>query len=182
MAGRMEKDSVCLGRDALLEGGDMHVFVSYTRVKEALDGISVLVSRLSNELKLREPGSEVFLDTANLSGGSHYPVELEKRLQRSDVLLVLMSPAWLASQWCRREFLIFTRDMSDDRRLHRILPVLWVRTPQLEQTGDDRIARQLSLIQCVDWSSLRFEDWSAPPSKRAISTLAETALQLRADR
>lgn len=77
--------------------------------------------------------------------------------------------------------MIFTRDMGDAGRLHRILPVLWVKTPQLRPTTTDKIAEQLNGIQCGDWSSLRFENWDTPPSKLAISSLAKSALALCED-
>ena len=106
----------------------MQIFLSYTRNKDQFNKVSDFRQRLHMELDIRDPGSKIFQDTINLNDGAHFPEELARELDASDVLLALVSPAWLASQWCRKEFSTFTNDATDTIRLHRILSVLWVDT------------------------------------------------------
>ena len=86
----------------------MRAFLSYTRAKDQFNAVSRFREHLTQELQLLEVTAAVFQDTSNLGGGSHFPQELETELKRSDILVVLLSPAWLQSDWCRREFEIFT--------------------------------------------------------------------------
>ena len=103
---------------------------------------------------------------------------LTRGAARSDVLLVLMSPAWLQSEWCRREFSTFTDDATDAARLHRILPVLWVDTPELNPRSLDLVARTMANISYADWRDLRYESWEESKNQRQIGKLAESAISL----
>lgn len=113
-----------------------------------------------------------------MSSGQHFPEELERELRNADVLLVLVSPAWLQSDWCKREFSTFTVNATDSSRLHRILPVLWVDTPDLVPTSMDVIARTLASINYSDWRGLRYESLDAPDSQRQLGKLAESIVKL----
>ena len=152
----------------------MNVFLSYTRLKDQFNKVSDFRERLQNELEMREPTSKVFQDSHNLREGQHFPEELEAAVRAADVLLILMSPAWLKSDWCRREFEVF--NSSDDRRLrlHRIVPVLWVQTPELAASSQDPVARQLAQINYADWRAHRYESWEDPNTQRLIGKLAES--------
>jgi hypothetical protein len=127
---------------------------------------------------MRSPGATVFQDTHNLIDGQHFPEELERALRQADVFLVLVSPAWLSSDWCRKEFGIFTAEATDSNRLHRILPVLWVNTPELTPKSLDVVARSLALINYSDWRDLRYENWEDTKSQRQVGKLAESAIAL----
>jgi hypothetical protein len=156
----------------------MQVFLSYTRNKNHFNKVSAFRERLYGELDVRAPGSRIFQDTNNLHDGAHFPEELGRELEASDVLLALVSPAWLQSEWCRREFSMFTNDATDTVRLHRILPVLWVDTPQLDLRSMDLIARTMAGISYSDWRDLRYESWDDPRNQRQIGILAKSALAL----
>ena len=156
----------------------MKVFLSYTRSKDAFHKVSDLRDRIEAELAMRLPGSQVFQDTKQIHEGEHFPEALVNELSNSDVLLVLLSPAWLASVWCRREYSLFTQDGSNIDRLHRILPVLWVATPQLVPTSQDPIARALADIHYSNWTRFRYGRWDDPDIQEQIGNLAERALVL----
>jgi hypothetical protein len=156
----------------------MKIFLSYTRAKDQFNKVSSFRDRLESELSMRSPGAVVFQDARHLSDGQHFPEELDKALRTSDVFLVLVSPAWLQSEWCRREFSIFTAQATDSGRLHRILPVLWVDTPALSRESLDVVAKTLASINYSDWRDLRYENWDAPQNQRQLGKLAESAIAL----
>jgi hypothetical protein len=156
----------------------MNIFLSYTREKDQFQKVSAFRERLAVEVEMRLPGSRVFQDKQHLLEGSHFPEALTAELQRSEVLLVLMSPAWLHSEWCRREFSTFTDDATDNARLHRILPVLWVDTPELNPRSLDLVARTMANISYSDWRDLRYESWEDSKNQRQIGKLAECAIAL----
>lgn len=156
----------------------MNVFLSYTRLKDQFNKVSQFRERLQSELELRDPGSHVFQDKHNLRDGQHFPEELETAVHAADVFLALVSPAWLQSEWCRKEFALFTSNGSDTSRLHRIVPVLWVDTPELRSTSLDLIARTLAVINYSDWRELRYEGLADPATQRLVGKLAENLVAL----
>ena len=158
----------------------MQVFLSYTRLKDQFGAISAFYARLENELKQIAPGSTIFFDKTNLVEGKHFPEELKVALARTDVLVPLLSPAWLQSEWCRREFETFTSGCRDLVKLHCILPVLWVATPQVSTQSSDPIAQALAPIHYADWKDLRHESWSNPQNLRQVAKLAEAIANLAA--
>ena len=127
---------------------------------------------------MRAGDADVFQDTTHLTEGQHFPEGLDKALQRSDVFLALVSPAWLRSEWCRREFTTFTVDATDAARLHRILPVLWVDTPELSPKSLDVVAKVLANINYSDWRELRYENWDAAANQRQVGKLADSIVSL----
>ena len=156
----------------------MQVFLSYTRIKDQFNAVTDFHAHLENELKQSAPGTSVFFDKRNLNDGGHFPDELSAELQQADVLIPLLSPAWLQSDWCRREFELFTSDRQDVGRLHRVLPVLWVATPQVSAQSTDPIARALASIQRPDWTQRRHESWTNPNKLANMAKLAESTASL----
>jgi TIR domain len=156
----------------------MKIFLSYTRKKDQFQKVSSFRERLEHEVEMRSPGSRVFQDTEHLLDGSHFPEVLAAELKGADVLLVLVSPAWLQSEWCRREFSLFTDDATDSTRLHRILPVLWVDTPEMNSRSLDLVARTMANISYSDWRDLRYENWDDSKNQRQVGKLAECAIAL----
>ena len=156
----------------------MKLFLSYTRKKDQFLKVSSFRERLEVEVEMRSPGSRVFQDKQHLLEGSHFPEVLAAELKGADVLLALVSPAWLQSEWCRREFSLFTDDATDSMRLHRILPVLWVDTPEMNPRSLDLVARTMANISYSDWRDLRYENWDDSKNQRQVGKLAESAIAL----
>ena len=156
----------------------MNIFLSYTHKKDQFLKVSAFRDRLEVEIEMRSPGSRVFQDKKHLLEGSHFPEVLEAEINCADVLLILMSPAWLQSDWCRREFHIFTNNATDNDRLHKILPVLWVNTPELKINADDPVAKTIANINYSDWRDLRYESWDDSTNQRQVGRLAAAALAL----
>ena len=81
----------------------MNLFLSYIRSKDDFNAVSEFATHLENEIKGREPASTVFQDES-IGTGQVWPDVLRAKLAAADVLLVLVSPAYLLSEWCRKEF------------------------------------------------------------------------------
>jgi len=154
----------------------MKIFLSYTRTKDLFQKVSAFRERLEAEIGIRVPGSKVFQDKEHIQEGDHFPEVLTTELAKSDILLVLVSPAWLQSEWCRREFALFTDAGANTNRVHRILPVLWVDTPDMHNESHDSVARTLASINYADWRNLRYKSWAA--SQKEIGRLADRAVSL----
>lgn len=131
----------------------MRVFLSYTRTKDAFGGATAFRKHLEAELKLLEPAASVFQDT-RIEAGDDWAQELEDQVNKADVLLALISPAWRTSDWCRKEFDLFTRkETLLGRAAPRVLPVLWVSSGP-DENGDPNTL-DLRRVQYADWRELR---------------------------
>jgi hypothetical protein len=152
----------------------MKVFISYTRTKDEFAAVSDFVRHFSNELNLLDPESTVFYDKKGLEAGDVYPEDLENELDNSDLLVILVSPAWLSRAWCRREYEHFAA--KEHKR--RVVPILWVTTPQLNTHADDAIARGLAPIVYDDWRDLRHKKWDDEVIRTRVAKLAERVVSL----
>jgi TIR domain/NACHT domain len=159
----------------------MKAFISYTRDKDEFEAISDFRRHFANELRQILPYSTVFQDNENIDAGDVLPERLKREVLAAELLVILISPAWLASKWCRWEFELFTAKEQDNGRSPRVLPVLWVTTYQLDSPGDDHIAQQLSSIKYADWRELRHEDWKNATIRKEIARLAERAKTIMCD-
>jgi hypothetical protein len=105
------------------------VFISYSRPD------SHLAARLAS--RLSEAGADVFLDS-NLAAGANFSQVLVEAIDRSDYVVALVSPDYLASDWAQGEL---AAALSSRKR---VLPVL-VRPTVVEGP--------LSYIQFLDATS-----------------------------
>ena len=87
------------------------VFISYARK----DG-APLAQRLQRDLS--EQGFDAWLDTERLVGGAIWTTEIERAIDKSGVLLALMTPGSYVSEICRAE------QLRSLRRGKRVIPLL----------------------------------------------------------
>ena len=62
--------------------------------------------------EFRDLGPErpkVWRDTRRIADGAQFTPEIEDALKSASVLLVILSPNWLASTWCKRELETFAK-------------------------------------------------------------------------
>ena len=156
----------------------MKAFISYTREKDAHDKfVSKFRDHLETELRLRRRSATVFMDKTGIPPGLSFPAALDAALKDADVLIVLLSPAWLESTWCRRELERFVEFKSEQARFPAVLPLLWVPV-DLDSHPTDKLARFLAPIQYLDWTDLRKRRWGIYPLKDATDKLAQSMFAL----
>jgi WD40 repeat protein len=90
---------------------DHRVFISYAR-KDA----APLAQRLQRDLTTK--GLEVWLDTNRISGGATWTVEIERAIDRSQVVLVLLTQGSYVSDICRAE------QLRSLRKGKSVIPIL----------------------------------------------------------
>lgn len=150
----------------------MKGFISYTREKDAHSKfVSKFRDHLETELRLRKRASTVFMDKTGIFPGASFSGTLEAALKESDLLIVLLSPAWLESTWCRHELERFVEFKGEQGRFPAVLPLRWVAV-DLDQYPTDKLAQFLLPIQYLDWTDLRKRRWGAYPLKDATDKLA----------
>jgi hypothetical protein len=98
-----------------------HVFIS------AASSDSDMARRLSD--LLQRAGLKTWVSTDAVLPGDNWPSEIGSALERSDALVVLISPAAMQSNWVRREI---TYALGEERFENRLIPVLVKPTPRSE--------------------------------------------------
>ena len=108
---------------------DHDIFISYAHVDDQpfIDGttglerstgwISTLVRHLKNELAQkigRADAVSVWFDSHNLRGHHSLFDEIAARLERAALFIPILSPGYVASQWCQDEAALFSRRLGSD--------------------------------------------------------------------
>jgi len=102
------------------------IFVSYAHVdnlpasgRETETGwVTHLINNLRNEISRkigRTEAFELWMDY-KLKWNDALTPEIERKLGETDALLILLSPGWLASEWCRRELEVFIANKSNNHK------------------------------------------------------------------
>lgn len=76
--------------------------------------------------EFRDLGPErptIWRDTRRIADGDQFTPEIEEALKNASFLLVVLSPNWMASKWCRRELDTFAKYHGSDGLRERIIVV-----------------------------------------------------------
>lgn len=130
------------------------IFISYAHHDNDAHGqwVEHFCERLVADFRSRT-GKKLnfFLDTESLRAGNVLPDRLQAALKDSRVFLPILSPAYLSSLWCRREFLHFLDNAGEiivDGN-SRILPVQLMPYGQYEpeEESGGEVSRITDLIE-----------------------------------
>jgi tetratricopeptide (TPR) repeat protein len=88
---------------------DYDVFISYARADNATGWVSWLRDAIAEDFEGFSEPVRIFFDTAEIRSGHDWELRLGQGLRSSRVLLVCLSPNYLRSEWCRREWEEFAR-------------------------------------------------------------------------
>uniref|UniRef100_A0A974AAP1 Toll/interleukin-1 receptor domain-containing protein n=1 Tax=Bradyrhizobium quebecense TaxID=2748629 RepID=A0A974AAP1_9BRAD len=108
------------------------IFISYSRDDDApppdKPGRKGFVTFLDDAIRyeFQELGPDrpsTWRDTRRISPADQFTPEIEEALKTASFLLVVLSPNWMASKWCRRELETFARHHGPDGLRERIVVV-----------------------------------------------------------
>jgi hypothetical protein len=118
---------------SFIPGYEHDIFISYAHVDDqpfiagaglehSSGWVSTLVHHLKNELAQkigRSDAVSVWFDSHNLRGNHQLTDEIAARLERVALFVAVLSPGYVASQWCQDEARLFKRGCGGDpgRRL-----------------------------------------------------------------
>lgn len=151
------------------------VFISYSSNKDLNGTVTEFHKYLQNEIQLNSDTSiTVFLDKEGINTGNSWKGSLSNALDQCTVFVILLSPSWLHSEWCRKEYLYFKSLQANSRRV--IIPLRWVNTTLEDAYNpeEQEIINQLNEIQQVNWLQLRY-DTDYKKSKTLLKALGELA-------
>src|SRR4051794_26579261 len=107
----------------LIPNYDKDIFINYARFDNYLyesdrGWVDALYERLKRRLTVLtgiEP--EIFLDTRDMKGNGHVTDTLIIKMQRVALLVPILSPSYLKSDWCIREVSEFCRKAKETGEL-----------------------------------------------------------------
>jgi TIR domain-containing protein len=152
------------------------VFISYVSDKDMWGRVSAFRIHLENELRGVTGNRElvVFQDKNNLSAGDVYPEVLAENVRAAKVLLILLSPGWLAgSRWCIHEYNIFKQSMALGTK-KTVAPVVWYNVDDLNLLPDQQatLKELRDTYQWTHWEDLKVLNWDSETLNRETGKLA----------
>ena len=153
-------------------------FLSYAHFDDVYENgkLKEFAKRLSGEVQLQW-GEEfpIFIDSEDVKPGQLWGERIYESLDGVRFLIPIVTPGYLKSDWCRKEFLHFLKRERQLQRNDLILPVYYVRCQWLADPAKwagDEVAQVLAERQYQDWCNLRHEPWTTPEVGRRFEQIA----------
>lgn len=148
------------------------IFLSYTRSKDRYNYITEFHGHLQTEFQNKSGNRDalIFFDRDHIAGGERFNEKIQEELNSAKILLVLLSPTWINSAYCNKEFEFFNKKKSEKS----IVPVLWDQI-NLEQVNP-KYMDNYNLIKTynwIEWKDLQYENWESSSLRKATGKLAE---------
>ncbi|MDO4916208.1 MAG: AAA family ATPase [Rothia sp. (in: high G+C Gram-positive bacteria)] len=143
---------------ASVVGGDMRQFAR--DIQDTLEGV------YGREVKL-------FIDTENGTWGEDLWSRLENELLTSTFLLPFITPRYVKSEACRREFTRFAELTQRAGASQLLLPLIWMTPPALRKgEHGDPLIDLLTRTRYVDATAVRRADRSSAEYSNAVEDIA----------
>ena len=142
---------------ALVPGYRHDIFVSYAHVDNQPDTgvaegwVSTLVEGLRRRLDAKLGRREAYSLWMDPKLAGHVPItpEIMENLRKSVTLLVVLSPGYLSSEWCRQEMGTFLNTVKEQERSGT--RVFIVERTKMEESGRPSELKELELVGYPFW-------------------------------
>jgi hypothetical protein len=154
-------------------------FWSYTRFDDIHNGLRLTELRRQLEGEVHAQMGRyvtIFQDTDDITWGEHWGTRLEDSLDQIFFLIPIITPSYLRSDACRKEFNRFLERETKLNSKDLILPIYYTEAQVLEDTDfmtADRIAQIVRQRNYEDWRERRFDPPDSSEMLRAIALLAK---------
>lgn len=150
-------------------------FWGYAHLDDTADGGRV--TRLAEKIRLEYQALtthelEIFVDRTSLSWGEQWRVRIHDSLQATTFYIPIITPNFIDSVECRKEFLTFVNTAKSLGVEEYILAIRYISVPDLTEESTDEIKALVAATQFEDWEKLRFEDEDGAKYRRAVNKLA----------
>ena len=142
-------------------------FFSYSREDDegSKGALTKLRERIWRELRAQlgrtRSDFRLWQDTAAIPEGRLWEEEIESAITESVFFIPIITPTAVRSHHCKREFELFLARETELGRKDLIFPLLYIRTPALEdesQWRQDPVLKIIGSRQYIDWLNFRHLD------------------------
>lgn len=152
-------------------------FFSYASFDDEEDQnqLTAFKTKLESEIRTQtgDKSFNIFQDRGGIKWGEAWRERLDEAIDQSTFLIVIVTPAYLKSEECRKEFNRFLKQEEKLNRSDLILPILYVKTAALKKESQNPIVQKLNKHQMMDWHDLRFKRLDDPIVRERIAEMAE---------
>jgi hypothetical protein len=153
------------------------LFLSYARIKDEYNGVSQFKEHLEWSLRLQTGNKNfsIFHDKNGIIVGDDFSEIIESELEQAKGLILLYSPTWFSSGYCRKEYKFF-KSINSSRPVVRLI---WgeVKIESLKDEESKSIYKELEKIHYYPWDiNLQYGQWDTPELKIATAKLASEIL------
>jgi TIR domain len=125
------------------------LFISYARENNREGWVDQFQKALSDELgellgRQFSPKDSIYFDTSKLEVAHSFPVELAAAARDSAILVPILSPSYLTSNWCNRERTAFFSKLTDGAQPPDCLAPILLRP--IDESGLDALYRNAQRI------------------------------------
>ncbi len=146
------------------------IFLSYTGIKDLYGAASNFHEHLEHEVRMKSGNTEIsiFQDKKNLRFGENFKDALADELATVKIFVILLSPTWLKSDWCKWEYQEYLKHGQNS-----IIVVKWDDINGVSlNTEEKQIYNDLKQLHVVDWLDLKYADWKSKDENIAAAELA----------
>lgn len=128
------------------------LFVSYARDDNRHGFVTAFLEALQAEHRKFTGGRELalFFDKKDIRSLDDWQTRLRDGVTQSRLFLAFLSPAYLASEWCRREWRLWIdQEIAKHILSHGAAPVYFVEVPGFfgkDQLGEQEVAQQVAVL------------------------------------
>jgi hypothetical protein len=150
------------------------IFMSYTHIKDFNGAVTGFLDHIEPELYMKSGKIiSVFRDRRDIEPGDEWEPFLSEQLKSAKMLLILLSPTWLTSKYCKREYEEF-RDSMVQLPTKRIVPLLWdVLDHATLDASQTALLSEVEKYERIDWGLHRYDDFTTTTQRAAVGALAE---------
>lgn len=151
---------------------DAAMFWSYVHADD--DAEHGRISALAHDIAIRYElltgeTLPVFVDR-DIEWGEQWKLRLGQELARTTFFVPIVTPRFLASEWCRAEVLEFVSKTKALGLREFVMPILYIRPDGIDHS-DDPVAVAVRDSQWVEWENVRYLERTDGGYRRAIDDL-----------
>jgi hypothetical protein len=162
----------------LMQTAKFDAFWSYAHDDDTKSGgrVIAVAEALQNEFSLVTGDDlEMFLDRKSLKWGDAWRSRIESAIGEVPFFIPIVTPKFLKSEECRREFVKFSGEAKSRGFEALLLPILYIPVPGLKEDSDDQVMALIARTQYFDWTPFRL---LGPDDPRVLQALNELALRI----
>lgn len=160
-------------------------FFSYARVDNDNGVLSSWRDSIGVEVR-QQLGSEchIYQDIKDIEVGQPFSREIENALNEADFMIVIITPSYLNSDYCRKELQHYLDTEKQSERQDTIIPIyfrdsgLTKNEKKPDITKKDELAKELNKRQLYDWRQLRLDEFKSAKVQKAFNHLGERIVEI----